>query len=104
MHTRIINLTRRPIRPSHSSTVRISAGKPTFASSPRDMLTTAHTALPRRRLRTWHNSTISWILTLRREERALSLVRKEVRTSEKPWLKCNNGTPIIPLLMKFQTT
>lgn len=104
MPTKSTNPTMRLTKLFPSSIVKILAGKPMFASFPRNMLTTVHTALPKRRLRISHNSTISQTLTLKREERDLSLVRKEVRTSEKPCPKCNNGSPIIPLLMKSQTT
>jgi len=75
-----------------------------FASSPRDTLTTEHTALPRRRLRTSHNSIISLTLILRREEKASSLERKVVIHLEKPWLKYSNGIPTFQQPMKFQTT
>lgn len=92
---------RRPIRQSHSSIVRILAGRLMFASSPRDMLSTVLIALPRKKLRTSHSSTISLTLTLKREERALSLERKEVNNSVNLWLKCSNGIPITPLLMIF---
>jgi len=102
--TRNIRPTKRLIRLSLSLIVRIWAGKLMFASSPRDTLTTEHTALPRRRLRTSHNSIISLTLILRREEKASSLERKVVIHLEKPWLKYSNGIPTFQQPMKFQTT
>ena len=95
---------RRPIRQSHSSIVRILAGRPMFASSPRDMLSMVLTVSHRKRLKTSHSSTISLTLILKREEKALSLERKEVNNLVNLWLKCSNGTPITPLLMIFQIT
>lgn len=99
-----INQTMRLIKLFPSSIVKILAGKLMFASFQKDMPSTVLIAWLKRRHKTSHNSIINSISILRKEEKALSLAKREDRLSPKPSPLFNSGIQTIVQPTRSQTT